>query len=190
MSFPNPDTLFRQLLPYFLSRNEFAQIAQTTLTGSVVSVTFSSIPQGFRNLLLYWQLRSDRVAAFDNTIVRFNADSGNNYDHVRASFNTGASYVVARATNGIFSVCESANARADNFGPGNFLIPGYSTTNREKFIFGMSSAFDDASADADIFVIVNSGRWRNTSAITSLTILPSLGTNFVSGSILQLYGMQ
>src|SRR5687768_384500 len=42
-----------------------ALISETILTGSVTSVTFSGIPQIFRNLMLTCQARTDAVAEID-----------------------------------------------------------------------------------------------------------------------------
>jgi hypothetical protein len=168
-------------------------ISETILTGSVASVTFASIPQTFRTLRLFLQLRSDQAVEAESVILRFNADSGNNYDWIQHYYNTGTGSAgsVTRATSSIaLGLCEAANSRASNFSPINLLVSGYATAGEKWVSNSLSAVFGDVSADADMYTIQIFGRWRSTAAITSVTILPATGPNFVSGSILQLYGVQ
>lgn len=168
-----------------------AFIAETILSGSAASVTFSNIPQGFRHLQLFIQARVDRVAEFDNVIVRFNGDSGANYD-TEAIDSSGAS-VSSGATRATASPtplgAEAASSRANNFSPGTLFILGYSNPAMEKRTIGFSSIYGDLSADADLRNLFRTGLWRSLNVITSIALLPSVGPNFVSGSRFQLYGI-
>jgi hypothetical protein len=186
------DDMINELGAFFVTREEYAQIAQSTLTGSVASVTFSGIPSYFRTLKLVCQLRSDRTAENDAIGVRFNGDSGNNYDYIQMQARAAGMFVaISRATSSMRGgICEAANSRSNNFSPALFTIPAYSLTGREKWLCAFhSSAMGNVSADTDVFVEHTSGRWRNTASITSVTIFPLLGTNWVSGNIFQLYGI-
>ncbi len=168
-----------------------ALISETTLTATATSVTFSAIPQIFRHLMVVCQARTDAAAETDLVLLRFNSDTGNNYDIQALAVNnatlTGA---VARANSSIgIGRTEAANSRASNFSPTQFWVYGYSRTDAEKWAIGLAANFGDVSADADLREEYRSGRWRNTTAISSMTILPSAGPNFVSGSRFQLYGV-
>jgi len=166
-------------------------ISETVLSASATSVTFSSIPQGFRSLQVITQARTDIAAEVDTILFRFNADTGANYDRLSLQYNSAA--VAATALRASAStplvVAEGANSRASNFAPGWVFIPGYASTTAEKWAHALSAAFGDVSADADLIGRLISLRWRNTAALTSLVLAPTTGPNFVSGSIFQLYGI-
>jgi len=187
-----PTELVDILRPWFIEG--WVPIAQSTLTGTAASVTFSSIPDDFRTLVLVCQLRTDRVAELDSVHLRFNGDSGNNYDRYQVFFNAGATtYSPSRGISAIQSlwICEAASSRASNFSAGITYLPGYKQTDRDKWaIAGLSEAYGDVSADNDMYLRYGSGRWRNNNAITSITILPDIGPNFVADCVLQLYGIR
>lgn len=167
-------------------------IAQTTLTGSVASVTFSSIPAIFRTLLMVCQARTDRVAEGDSLLLQFNGDAGNNYDYILAVITTGGittSGVIA--TGGInIGNTEGANSRAANWSPFEIWMPGYALADREKWAECHNAGqFGNVSAITDLNMIPRRGRWRNTAAVSSITLLSSTASNFVSGCVFALYGV-
>lgn len=168
-----------------------ALIAETILTGSATTVTFSGIPQIFRHLMLTCQARTDVAAEADGVMLRFNGDTGANYDRQSLTGNAvTASALGSRAQISIQAgSVDAANSRAGNFSPVSVQILGYTRTDNEKWILSQSGVFGNVSADADLFVQVFAGRWRNTTAISSLTLLPLTGPNFVSGSRFGLYGV-
>lgn len=165
-------------------------ISETVFAASAVSVTFSSIPQGFRYLVLLFAARTDRVAEVDTALLRFNGDSSASYGSQSLVGNSAtASATAARGATSIsVATTEAASSRASTNGPGIIFIFDYARAF-EKRVISMSGAFGDMSADADLFLVVRNGYWQNTIAITSLALLPSLGTNFVTGSRFSLYGV-
>lgn len=169
-----------------------ALISEQILTSTAASVTFSGVVQTYRHLLLICQARTDRSAESDGLLLRFNADSGANYDRQGfAANNTTLTGGVNRAATSIqVGSVEAANARASNFSPVEIKIFGYARTDAEKPLFSQSVYFGDVSADTDLLMLWGGSRWRNTAAITSITLLPTVGPNFVSGSHFQLYGIK
>lgn len=178
----------RTLLP-----GEWDLIAESALTGSAASVTLSSIPGDYRALVLLTQLRTDVAGENDGSLWRANGDTGNNYDRTYGTFvgnNTSFSGGNTGASSAYCTRAEGGNARASNFANGLCWWPGYALTDREKASFTPNTPnFGNVSAVADLYIVFYAGRWRNTAAITSLTFLPSLGANFVSGSRFTLYGV-
>ena len=71
----------------------YTPIASITVGTAVPSVTFSSIPQTYTDLILIYNGSSGIV----NLPVRFNGDSGNNYSYVRG-FGDGSSSYTDRET--------------------------------------------------------------------------------------------
>lgn len=178
---------------YYLNNGAYlsdAFIAETTLSASAASITFSNIPQGFRHLSLITNSRVDTAVEVDNLNIRFNGDSGANYD-LQQLFGNGvtATSVASRGGTAItFGAAEGANSRANCFAPGIAWIFDYSRTV-EKRMIGLTAVFGNLSADADLFALFRVGNWRNSNVITSIVITPATGPNFVTGSRFQLYGI-
>lgn len=165
-------------------------ISETVLTASVASVTLSNIPQNFRSLVLIANARTDRVSTSDVIYWQANADAGANYDLVDIYGNTAA----ASSTNGIGTafgrivVCDAASSRANCFGGALAIFPNYRDTTLEKQSWSIGGNTGTPSA-ATIFMEVCKSCWRSTVAISSLTLFPQTGPNFVAKSIFQLYGV-
>ncbi len=167
-------------------------IAEEVLSGSVASVTFSSISQSFRNLALFCELRTDAAVELDVGRIRFNGDSAANYDiqTINGSSTTTSATVVRATASSSLYLSEGANSRASCFSPNFSIIFDYANSALEKFAIGLSSVYGDRSANTDLFASLRTIAWRNTAAITSIAIVPSAGPNFVSGSKFQLYGIK
>lgn len=161
------------------------------LTSVSSSMSFTSIPSGFRHLLIVGRMRVDTAAEADEVKVQFNGDTGSNYDFQQLYGNGGtAAASTIRATTSIFALrSEAANGRANVFAAGICFIFGYSISGVEKTILSLNQTFGDLSADADVLVALRSGLWRNTAVITSIAISPNAGPNFVTGTRFQLYGI-
>jgi hypothetical protein len=169
-------------------------ISETELGASAASVTFSSIPGTYRSLLIVVQARTDKAASDADTVnVRFNGDTGNNYDRLAVVFgNSATSYGPSRASSSMLSVAmaEASGSRASNFAPALMFAPDYAATDREKWLQVLNSPrFGDVAADSDVLLRIAAGRWRSSSAVTSITFLPNTGTNFVADSKFTLYGV-
>lgn len=165
------------------------KINESVLSGTTASVTFSSIPSTFTALQLHIQARSDTVALITNLLIRFNSDSGANYDSQSAygqTISTGAAETVAGTALSIPEV-SAASAPANHPGTLILTIPRYAGTTWVKILDGTSTSAFTTSAGGLVTRKV-SGRWRSTAAITSITLLPAAGS-FISGSTFTLYGI-
>lgn len=166
-------------------------IAAAVLTQNVASVTFSSIPQDFVNLYITGVVRTNRAASADSVRMRFNGDSGNNYDWLGVDMTiSGYAPTAVRANSSIpVCRCEAASASSQAFSPLRMFVPNYNSTSAYKY--AMSDAtFTRAAAGAntDLYLTYFGGCWRSTAAITSVTLFPYAGTNIVSGSRFYLWG--
>ena len=168
-----------------------AFISETVLSASATGVTFSNIPQGFRTLLLTCDIRTDAALELDTITLRFNGDSGANYDTQTlfgSAATTGAGATRATALNSTL-LSEAANSRAKTFSPNIVFIPNYANSSAEKRAIAFNLFYGNLSADADLLAGMRTVGWRNTNVITTLVIVPDNGPNFVSGSRFQLYGI-
>jgi hypothetical protein len=142
-------------------------------------------------LLIFSSARGSAAGEAENMTLRFNGDSGANYDAERlnAVGGTVASSAARATTIPFIGLMEGANSRNNNFSPTFAIVWNYNVATLERWAAGISSAYGNVSADADCVVSLRSIRWRNTNVITSITMLPETSINFVSGSHFQLYGI-
>jgi hypothetical protein len=149
----------------------YTPLATVTLGSSAASVTFSSIPATYRDLILVATV--EHATAVLN--VTFNSDTGSNYSRVFA-YGTGASVASFSQTNTSFVL---STGTAD-FLPQILEIMDYSATDKHKTALLKQNDYGTAAMGAF--------RWANTAAITTMSCSAGAGT-FVSGSTFNLYGV-
>ena len=166
-------------------------IQEQILGGPFANVTFAAIPGTYRTIAIFGQARDDTVAEVVTASWRANADAGNNYDtYIFRLMGDGTdnTTVVGRGVaQANWAQTEAANSRANSFGSIMGYWQGYALVDREKFHIGRSLLMGNVSGDADMRFGEILGRWRNTAAITSLTLIAA--SNFVAGSRFTLYGI-
>jgi hypothetical protein len=154
----------------------YTPLATVTLGSTASSVTFSSIPATYRDLIVVCEFVPS--GSFFDTGLRFNADGGTNYSFVEASGSgsgSGNSNSAPRSQ-AIFLYTEATNRWAVIA-----QIMDYSATDKHKTVLSR------ATAGAEI-TIMTANRWANTAAITSVQVRPDAST-FASGSTFSLYGV-
>jgi hypothetical protein len=154
----------------------YTPLATVTLGSSAASVTFSSIPAIYRDLILI--VNGSSTTSQANLAIRYNSDSGSNYSYVEM-YGNGSSAV---STSSTLSYAYSGNLFT-NLVMGVVQVMDYSATDKHKTLLSRSSAPSNQ-------VAAIASRWANTAAITSLQVLALDSTNnFASGSTFSLYGV-
>jgi hypothetical protein len=152
----------------------YTPLATVTLGSTATSVTFSSIPATYRDLIV---VHSGLLTSGGQEIrLRYNGDSGNNYIYVEMS-GTGSSATSSTATlsyaYGGLVYTTAANSIVQ--------IMDYSATDKHKT--GLTRSNNPANN-----VVAFAHRWANTAAITSLEL--SIGGNlWAAGATFNLYGV-
>jgi hypothetical protein len=154
----------------------YTALATVTLGSSASSVTFSSIPATYRDLILVSKPIATSGAI--ESALRFNSDSGTNYS-VAVMFGTGS-------TTGSFGGAGSTYVSlVDAITSGNNIsiaqVMDYSATNKHKTILLRRDFPGEATA-------ASAGRWANTVAITTVSIT-ALSSTYAAGSTFNLYGV-
>jgi hypothetical protein len=170
---------------------------QTVGAGGAASVTFSSIPSGYKHLQIRAINQTNRTTYNTSGFyMRLNSDTGNNYSHHilqsdPSSPSTSAISGALASQNAIYDFSTSSNVAANVFGAAIFDILDYANTSKAKTIRGITGA-DTAGAASGYagWIALNSGAWYNTSAITSITFVPQFGTLFNQYSHFALYGIK
>ncbi len=157
----------------------YTPLATVTLSSNASSVTFSSIP-AIRDLVLVAACKSTGTGETFG-ILRFNSDSGNNYNRVQA-FNSGSSPSSAAVSNetGFFGWNVPISTTSGQI---IFQVMDASATDKHKTVL---TRFDSASAN--IGVMMSAARWANTSAVSAIALTIN-SDQFASGSTFSLYGV-
>lgn len=167
-------------------------IADVTSTAAVASLSPSTtIPGTYKHLLLYMQAASDQPTAHIACLIRFNGDTGANYDWqiLQADNNNSASATLSQSgaqTGGRIGLAPGSTVgTANGSGVVRIDIPNYATTTFNKLAISNSREIKTTG----FAVVEDTGvHWRSAAAVTAVTLFPSSG-NFVTGSRATLYGL-
>jgi hypothetical protein len=158
----------------------YESIATTTLGASAASVTFSSIPATYTDLILQGAF-STTTANFD-VRFQFNTDTGSNYSYTYL-LGTGSSPGSGRASNSTFIGTYFSVGTSTNPQPLTMQIQNYSNTVTNK-----TSLIRIGASDKELNGIV--ALWRDTGAINSITIFLNLTGQYAADSTFTLYGIK
>jgi hypothetical protein len=156
----------------------YTALANITLGTAASTVTFSSIPATYRDLVV------TVVASGSTTLqgrIRLNSDTGANYQYQRMSGNGTSATGTQAATQTFGFVSGIAQATTTGALQMSINIMECSATNKHKTII---SRADQAANGTDASV----NRWISTAAVNSVQILTSTG-NWAIGSTFALYGI-
>ena len=171
-----------------MASNTFTKIATVTVgSGGASTIDFTSIPSTYTDLILFWSARSNRSAVFDDTLVKFNSSTTNytqkvlyNDSGTTGSYTNGSSLGLAGLSQA------AANDTANVFGNAYIYITNYNSSNYKSF----SADGTSENNGSGVGQALSANLWSNTSAITSITILPGDGTLFSQYSTATLYGIK
>jgi hypothetical protein len=151
-------------------------------SGGAANVEFTSIPSTYTHLQIRgMQLTTGGVY---NLQLQVNADTGSNYaTHRLGGYGTGVFADATTSTNGIkLGLIGTASSI---FGGTVVDILDYANTNKYKTVRSLNG-FDENGGG---FILLTSGLWQNTNAITSLKLYPSSST-FLQYTQFALYGIK
>lgn len=163
----------------------YTKISEQILTTATTTITFSSIPNTYRNLVLRMTCAAT-VNTGPNLCVRFNGDTGNNYTGLIAfgQLSGGnSSNNVQAASSMQFNSPMNNNGLPNQPTAVSWYIHDYARTVWNKTLTGMWWRHDSTGG----FGGTMSGSWESIAAITDIEIFLGSG-NFVTGSVFSLYG--
>lgn len=162
----------------------FESISSSTLSTSSASVTFSSISSDYE----YLQLRCFYSnLSGDADLLRFNGDTGSNYDSHRLTAQGNSPNSQVLASNSAFFFDRYSSDGVNHPNVKNYAvidIHDYSSTDKYKSV---RSRYGHVNSSGG-YTGINGGLWKNTNSITSITVLTN-GGNFTAGSTFALYGI-
>jgi hypothetical protein len=161
----------------------YTLIDKSILGSSQSSVSFTSIPQTYTDLVLKVSLRN--TTSMGLVYFSFNSNTSNRSSLLL--FGSGSSPGSATFDNTdprVFIQNESGYT-ANSFGNGEMYIPNYAGSNYKSFSADSVQETNGTTA----YSYLSAGLWSNTSAITSIT-LSNYSGSFDTGSSFYLYGIK
>jgi hypothetical protein len=170
-----------------MATNTYVALDKVTVVTATNSITFSSIPQGYTDLIIVTDAGASVISEVDLRVGNSSVDTGSNYSRTIITGN-GSTASSLRSSNQSYlrinhnSVFDNANGKANHI----FHFMNYSNTTTNKTILYRGNA-----AGAGYGVDASVGLWRSTSAINIITLYANAtGTkNFLAGSTFELYGI-
>jgi hypothetical protein len=167
--------------------NTYELISSYAATGSVSSIAFTSIPATFKDLNLVLSLRYS-LNDTSSVNVSFN-DTTSGYSGVAVrGGGSGSPIGFTISTNNIGgnSTGSTGAQTVDTFASSSLYIPNYASAKYKS----VSVDFTQESNFAAAFMGFYGALWANNAAITSITITPDSGTNWLIHSTAYLYGIK
>ena len=166
-------------------------IAHTEVgAGGQASVTFSSISAGYETLRLVAKLRGETSATTQECMIRFNSDTGTNYNQQNLDSAASATVPVATRASGaayISVIAAGATSIADTFTPIDCWMPGYSSTSFFKPASITAGGIISTTLNDNRTYMI-AGEWLATAAVHTILVQPVSG-DIAQYSTLTLYGI-
>jgi len=169
----------------------YDSLATVSLSSTASSITFTGIPTGYKHLQIRMMVQTNRSSGVGDDIgMTFNSSSTDYYGY-HVLYGNGSS--AAATDNNISSYIDlsrfsSQSVQANTFSAGIVDILDYTSTNKNKTTRIL------AGYDANGSGVINfgSGLWKPATpvAITSITLVPLVGTAFNQYSSFALYGVK
>tara|TARA_R110000822_G_scaffold116901_3_gene248808 strand:+ start:1369 stop:1875 length:507 start_codon:yes stop_codon:yes gene_type:complete len=162
----------------------YTPLATTTLGGNTASYTFGSISSAYTDLILI--ARIQQVTDGEDVAIQFNSDTGTNYSRTYLC-GDGSTAHSGRSTSSTSIICDhhATPPTTNAFSTNIIHIQNYSNTNTNKSILARSGSSGTLAATVAV-----SGLWRSNTAVNSVTIFCTNGSNMKANTTLSLYGIK
>lgn len=167
----------------------FTKVATNTISSSgISSITFSSIPSAYQDLLIYMSVDVDRTGNYSlNNFTQVNSQSTTtNYvggylynDASTANSSTSSPSVFPSSANG---------GEASTFSTNWLYIPAYRSTTLSNMIYYMGAGNNIGNTYG--VILFGNARPGTAEAINSITLKEISGNSYVTGTTFYLYGIK
>lgn len=158
-------------------------IQETVLSSPASSVTFTSIPQTYKDLVLELSNCNHSYAgsgAVYDQFAQFNSDTANNYSNTKIYGES--TYAISTRNSNNASIAGTYPMASSGIGVSVMHVMSYASTS----VYKTTLLRDSVSPSA---VTANVGLWRSTAAINSIRIGPSGSYTMSAGTTVRLYGL-
>lgn len=150
---------------------------------SQASITFSSIPSTYTDLLVVCSFRGTRSSLFNMVGIEFNGSSANLSSRILQG--DGSSVVSFSQTDLNDAASTGNTATSNTFGSTAFYIPNYAGSSAKSVSVDSVSENNGTTA----YQTLTAGLWNSTSAINEVRLFVRAGFNILQYSSATLYGI-
>jgi hypothetical protein len=151
-------------------------IATTTLGSPASSITITSIPSTYTDLVMV--IEATNTSGNTDLFMRFNSDTGTNYSY----------QFISRGVSN--SIIDTANVRMGYYALPQSTVQYHSMTHIQQYAGNKYKSWFTRANSAAVGSDMLSGTWRNTSAINTITIVVNGATEFGTGSRVTIFGIK
>ena len=166
----------------------YTLISSNVLSSSAATVTFSSIPATYTDLVVRFSVRA--TDASDWMIVILNNITTNTYSETWLQGSGSAASSTRQANTNYFGgngndlIINLSGSTANTFTSGEFYLPSYTASQNKPSSFFLATENNATAAT----ITALAGLWRNTATVNEIQF-DTAGTSFASGSSFYLYGI-
>jgi hypothetical protein len=166
--------------------NTFTLIESKTLSSNTSSITFSSVPQTYDDLVLIASAKSTGTRTATGVNIQFNSSSSN-FSGIRI-YGDGSSF--GSYSSGNFAMAVVGTQTAANFTFSNSEIYIFNYTSSSAKPYSVCSVTENNGGDA--LADFTAGLWSDSTAISSITLITDTpGSEYLtSNSTFYLYGIK
>lgn len=171
----------------------YESIQTITLTSSQANIEFTSIPSTYKHLQIRAIVKNVTTGAADYDTLRMtvNSDTSTNYSshyiQTQASSSIGAAADVSTAYYYAGGLMRSGTGQSNGFTGMVLDILDYSSTDKYKTFRSISGTEYNGTY---AFLLLTSGSWRSTSAISSIKFFANTAASLAQYSSIALYGIK
>jgi hypothetical protein len=168
--------------------NTYTLIQAQTLASSAATVTFSSIPATYTDLVLRWSARTDRANTIDNIRIQYNGITTATYSETRlqGDGSAAASARQSAITYNDFAISDGDTATANTYASGELYIPSYTASQNKPISFFGAEEENGAAA----YMRASAYLWSNTATINEVKLFLASTYQFKATSSFYLYGIR
>lgn len=166
----------------------YTPIQSYTLGSPQSSVTFSSIPSTYTDLIIIASIKADSTTVATPSL-RFNGDTATNYSGTWLYGIGSGSGSSSRASNATYIYTGDYAAGIESTNPSTIIshIMNYANTTTFKTVLSRHNQVNSSDGETGATV----GLWRKTpEAINTILYTSTNGANYATGSTFTLYGIQ
>lgn len=170
----------------------YTLISSSTLGSTTASVTFSSIPSTYTDLVVKCSARTTN-GSYSYLAIQFNGNTSSIYNGIMLYSNSSGSISGASTANtsfdngNIVTRANGSNSPSGTFSNTEIYIPNYNSSANKPYT--TQGAITNNST-TNIFLAELVNIFKSTSPITSLSLYAYSADSFVAGSSFYLYGIK
>jgi hypothetical protein len=155
----------------------------TVGSGGAATMTFTSIPATYTDLLVVHSLRTSRSGFHENILLSFNGSTSN-----RSNIRLYGDITLNSTSDGLMfgGQASGATSTSNTFGNSSVYIPNYTSSNNKS---SSENSASENNASTRAVIMMNALLWSNSAAITSITLTPENGGTIQQYSTGYLYGI-